>query len=103
MHLLCDALPPLPPPPLHSRDNSRASGSAAVDGIHTYVGKDGMHTYVGKDGKRETLINDVYKKSIGQTPLVTVINADMEQGGGNQPDFLSARVCVLLCKCYILL
>jgi hypothetical protein len=37
---------------------------------------------VGKDGKRETLINDVYKKSMGQTtPLVTVINADSEQAG----------------------
>ena len=68
-------LPLTPPPPLFSRDNSRASGSGA----------DAIHSYVGKDGKRETtttLINDVYKK----TPLVTVINADSEQARGGGAD-----------------
>ena len=77
--------------PCLSRDNSRASGSGASSGqnnIHVQTSFDsgyGVHSYLGKDGKRETLINDVYKKggAAGSqpTPTVTVINADSEHVG----------------------
>lgn len=88
--------------PCLSRDNSRASATGSVAQQNSMVQTSfdsgyGMHSFVGKDGKRETVINDVYKKGgpgATQTPLVTVINADSEPVGAKQVAggaFLGAR------------
>ena len=73
--------------PCLSRDNSRNSSS---DPRHLHQqqglmmqnsGESGynMHSLISKEGKRENVSNDVYKKCVGQTPQVTVINADSDQ------------------------
>ena len=98
--------------PCLSRDNSRNSGTGSASGVgaqqnsmHVQTSFDsgfGVHSYLGKDGKRETVVNDVYKKggtgnaASQPTPLVTVINADSEQAGAKQGSsgvgaFLGAR------------
>ena len=73
--------------PCLSRDNSRNSSSdprhgppqgGLGGGGGLEGGGYGIHTILNKEGKRETVINDVYKKCVGQTPQVTVINADSE-------------------------
>ena len=82
--------------PCLSRDNSRNSAGSGPqvgtqqNNMHVQTSFDSgfsVHSYLGKDSKRETVMNEVYKKGLSgnatsqPTPLVTVINADSEQVG----------------------
>ena len=80
--------------PCLSRDNSRNSNP---DPRHLQPGPEAgyaIHSLVNKDsGKREAVMNDTYKKCVGN-PQVTVINADNDQpnpGGKPGGNLLGAR------------